>query len=267
MSMPGLALAAALRGPKLDAPARTPILLVGAGGHLGAALLERLLARSGEAGVEVCTVRPLGAAPRGLRPVEIGTPADLARTACTGARDALVVFDRERRVNGRDDAFWRPTIAELPALGAALHAAGVRRLTVVTPWNSVTTPRALQAGLADRGEQALAAQGFEQLALVRPADLAVLTGSVSWPQRVADAWLRQLRWMLPASMQPVRPARLADVIAEIVLRMPGAARSGTRVLEPQALWQAARERDPAVLIDRWLRGEALPEPHLPRGRM
>jgi hypothetical protein len=49
--------------------------------------------------------------------------------------------------------------------------------------------------------------------------------------------------------------------------MPRHGVPGTRVLAPQALWQAARERDPASLLDPWMRGEALPEARLPRGRI
>ena len=82
-----------------------------------------------------------------------------------------------------------------------------------------------------------------------------------WPQRLADAMLGQLRWMVPAAEQPVRAATVARVAVELALRLPQAA-AGTRVLAPQWLWHAAQARGAAALdalLERFLAGQPPPQ--------
>ncbi|MCU0775528.1 MAG: hypothetical protein MUC74_13830 [Ideonella sp.] len=268
MPTPEQALAAALRRPdSVTTAGSAHVLMVGARGPLGAAVLEHLLGASGFGRVEVAVVRPLTALPRGLHPVAARQVAGRLHLERVRAHDAVLVFDRERRVNGRDDAFLPARPGELEPIAAALHAAGVRRLTLVTPQDNVTTPAALRAGLATIDEQRVAALGFDALVFVRASDEAASRTAASWPQRVADGVLRQLRFMVPQPLQPLRTPRLAAIATAVAGSLARTHRRGTRVMPTELVWQAAQLRHPGPLVDAWLAGETLPEATVRVGRL
>ena len=210
------------------------------------------------------TQRGLTAAMAGLQAVDVGRlglegdGAVLGRTPAMPIADtALVVFDRERRANGREQAFFRPQPQALAPLAAALHRHGVERLVVVLPHSPAGLPEALKSGLANLDEQAVSALGFEQLVFVRTAQAPSGDRAVHWPQRLADGVLAQLRIMVAASQQPVRPQKVAQFVAELVQRLPGRP-PGTRVVPPEIVWQAAQQREPAALVEAWLADRPLP---------
>lgn len=256
-----LGLAGALRStPRPEAGARR-VVVAGAGGTLGSAVLERLLADPAHAEVGAVVERPLVRTMRRLR----GVP--LARLGETFAADtALVVFDRERGRHGREDVFHRPAPHGLPALARTLQASGVRHLVVVLPHAPALLPQALKLGLASLDEQAVAALGFEHVVFVRsarrPADGA---RAASWLQRVADGVLAQLHWMVPLREQPVRADKVAAFVTALARALPQAT-PGTRVVPPELVWQAAQPGDVGALVAQWLGGGELPPPRLPRQR-
>jgi hypothetical protein len=249
-------LAQALRGaaaPHRTPPARAEVLLVvGGGGVLGAALLARALACGRFGRVQALVARDVASALRGFEPLPLaalGTPLR--------ADTAVIVFERTRRNNGRDDAFVQPQPQQLVALAAQLRAGGVRRLLVLVPHAPALLPQALKAGLASLDEGQVAALGFEQLLFVRAAQTAAGSVAGGWPQRLAAGWLSQMSWMVPQREQPVRALRLADLVVDLAWRLPQAT-PATRVLAPDLLWQAAHAPDSGTWLARWLAGEALP---------
>lgn len=224
------------------------VLVAGAGGALGAAVMQALLASAGLERVGALAVRPIGAALRGF----VAVTDDDASITRFGARGALVVFDRARQAQGREDAFMRPQPTALPALAARLLAAGARTLVVVVPHAPSLLPMALQLGLASLDEAAVAALGFEHVVFMRMAQSA--SGEVAaldTPHRLARWMLSQLRWMIPQHEQPVRAETVAAVAAALVRRLPAAA-VGTRVLPAALLWQAAQLRDADAVVAAWL---------------
>jgi hypothetical protein len=254
------ALRAGARRGKAAAPAPRTVLVAGAGGALGAEVVERLLGTSGLAPVRVLATQPFQATLRGLEVVLLDQ-----LSAAQAAPLAIVVFDRVRHANGRDAAFLRPQPDELPALASRLHAVGVRDLLVVMPHAAASLPEALRAGLASLDEQAVAALGFDRLAILRSArapDASTGRGL----QRVADAVLAQLRMMTPQHQQPLRARKVAQIAVEAAKRLAEAP-PGTRVLAPERVWQAAQQRDPGPLVDDWLHGRPWPELSLRPGRM
>ena len=179
----------------------------------------------------------LASALRGFEPL----PQAALGTALR-ADTAVIVFERARRNNGRDDAFVQPQPEQLAALAQTLRAGGVRRLLVVVPHAPALLPQALKAGLASLDEGRVAALGFEQLLFVRAAQAASGSRAVGWAQRLAAGWLSQMAWMVPQREQPVRALRLAELVVELAWRLPQAA-PATRVLAPELLWQAAQASD------------------------
>ncbi|MFM7703454.1 MAG: hypothetical protein ACKO6D_00785, partial [Rubrivivax sp.] len=143
---------------------RPPVLVAGAAGSLGAAVVEGLLRCGAFDPVRVLVTQPFAATARGLEAL----PGECPPTG-QAAPLALAVFDRPRRSHGRDDAFFSPSPQALPELAARWHAAGVRNLLVVMPHDSGTLPVALASGLANLSEQAVASLGFERVAILRTA--------------------------------------------------------------------------------------------------
>lgn len=230
------------------------LLVVGAGGVLGAALLASALSCARFARVQALIAQPVSSTLQGFEPL----PAARLEGALQ-AQTAVIVFERARRNNGRDDAFVQPAPAELPQIAQRLHAGGVRRLLVVVPHAPALLPQALKAGLASLDEGRVAAMGFEQLLFMRAAQFAGAQGAArGWAQQLAAWWLSQLSWMVPQREQPVRTLRVAELAVELAWLMRDAP-MGTRVLPPELLWQAAQSADGggALLAD-WLHGRPLP---------
>ncbi len=249
----------ALRGAAQDlrgaAPAALSVLVVGAGGALGSAVLAQALAGGRFARVMALVAAPLASTVRGLLPVH---PQALQGPAGLGAEAAVIVFERQRHSNGRDDAFVQPEPAELLSLASALRARGVAQLVVVVPHAPALLPQALAHGLATLEEAAVAALGFEHLVFMRPSQEATAVRGSSWLQRFADWWLSQLRWMVPQRQQPLRAVVLAHCAVQLLRLLP-AASPGTRVLATEQLWVFA-QRDDALpdLLAAWLGVPAQP---------
>lgn len=232
-------------------PRRHGTWLAGGGGALGAAVLEALLASRAFAPVRVLVTQGFHATVQGLQTQDIATLADAA-----GLPLAVVVFDKPRHANGREAAFWQPPPAALPALATQLQALGTRHLIVVLPHDGATLPQALKAGLANLDEQAVASLGFEHVVLVRTAQRPE-TQQRPGLQRVADLVLAQLRLMVPQRDQPVRPAKVAALVAALARALP-ASPPGTRVMPPEWVWLAAQGVDVDALVADWLAGAPLP---------
>jgi len=269
----------ALRAARaMPPPAATRrVLVAGGGGALGAAVLEQLLAGRAFGAVAVLVTQPLSAALRGLMPV-LDTSLAWPAPAVPGEDTAVVVFDRERHANGREQAFWRPDPAGLPVLAAALQQRGVRHLIVVMPHAVATLPQALKRGLASLDEQAVAALGFDHLVFVRsaqahgaPRSARLLQRLADWVlsqllQRLADWVLSQLLLMIPQRDKPVRALKVAQFTAQLAAQLP-LARPGTRIVPPELLWEAAQSGDIATLANDWLHGRERVGSALPKMRM
>jgi len=231
------------------------VLVAGGGGALGSVLLEQLLAARHFSQVSVLVTQPLQAALRGLLPVLWSeTPPSAASQDPT----AVVIFDRERGVNGREEAFFRPEPAELPALAAWLQARGVRHLLVVLPHAQASLPDALKRGLASLDEHAVATLGFEHLVFMRSAQAPGQVRHAHLAQRLAHWMLSQMQMMVPQRERPVRAIKVAQFAAQLAAQLP-ASPPGTRVVPPELVWEAAQAASVSQLAARWLSGQPLPE--------
>jgi hypothetical protein len=234
----------ALRGARHEGAAllapRQALLVLGAGGALGSAVLAETLVAGRFREVSALVALPLASTLRGLKAL---TQAQLDSAEGPRFDAAIVVFDRERRSNGRDDAFAMPEPALLLPLARALIARGVRRLVVVMPHAPALLPQALAQGLASLDETTLAGLGFEHLVLLRAARSEGSPDAAGgWMARVARLWLAQMRFMIPERQQPLRTTSLARCIAELVRVLPES-EPGTRVVAPETLWQWVQALD------------------------
>jgi nucleoside-diphosphate-sugar epimerase len=238
------------------------VLVVGGAGALGSALLEQLLGERHFAQVSVLVTQPLQTALRGLSTVLWSE----APPAAAPERMAVVVFDRERGANGREQAFFKPQPEQLPALAAWLQARGVRHLLVVMPHAQASLPDALKRGLASLDEHAVARLGFEHLVFMRSAQAAAFVRHTHPGQRLAHWMLSQLQMMVPQRERPVRASKVAQFAALIAAHLPTSP-SGTRVVPPELVWEAAQASNARTLAAHWLSGQPLPETPPPPWRM
>ena len=246
------------------------VLVAGGGGALGSVVLERLLGSRGFGHVKVLATRGSSAAMDGLEPVVVDAfdaPAASPDPHATPIADsALIVFDRVRHANGREQAFLRPEPEQLAPLAAALHTRGVRHLIVVLPHAPASLPDALKRGLASLDEQAVASLGFERLLFMRSAQSAARVAVDNVLQRLAHWVLAQLQVMIAQREQPVRASKVAQFAAQLALQLPWSP-PGTRVVPPEVVWEAGQTRDVAGLADDWLHHRQRVTAALPKMRM
>jgi hypothetical protein len=210
------------------APLHT-LLVIGAGGTLGSAVLAEALVAGRFAKIWALVAGPLASTLRGFVPLHA-----LQGEQNWAADSAVIVFERQRHSNGRDAAFVQPEPAALLPLAQALHQQGVRRLLVLVPHAPSMLPQALAQGLATLDEAAVAALGFSHLVFLRSAQNAPAKNSRGM-RRLADWWLSQLNWMVPQSQQSLRAAALARCVVELLRQLPQA-QPGTHVVAPETLW-------------------------------
>jgi hypothetical protein len=224
------------------------VLVLGAAGSLGSAVLEHLLADPHGAPVFVATRGLLNVGIRGLHEVRM----DSSRLpAAVHADCAVLVYDRPRFSNGRDDAFWTPQPQDLLAVARWLRANGIGVLVVVMPHAPSSLPEALKQGLANLDEEAVSMLDFERLLFVRSAQRPAGSHFDSRLERLAHWMLSQLRLMVPQREQPVRPAKVAAFVCEALAQLPRA-RPGTWVARPELVWEASQTQAVDELVQRWL---------------
>ena len=252
------ALQGARSTPALPLLRLTGLLVVGGGGTLGAAVLAQALVAGRFEPVRALVSGPLRSTLRGFQPLSDGA---LDGAAPLGLDSAIVVFERQRHNNGRDDAFAQPDPAALHRLAQRLHRGGVRHLIVVQPHAPALLPQALRQGLATLDEAAVAALGFEHLVVVRAAQTSAAVSDGPLLQRLARWFLSQLRLMVPSAEQPLRAPQLARCVVQLARLLPSAP-AGTRVLAPETLLGVngahASGNDLEAGLHHWLRGGPLP---------
>lgn len=260
------ALSAALRpGPRTRA-ADPGLLVVGATGRLGAALLDALLARQRFHPVRVAVHAGMSAVPRGLDPWIIDdarhAPEPMSRAL---PATAVLLFDRGADRLGRDRVFVAPEPEALVTWAERLKAQGVRRLLVLTPLHERILPAGLRRGLAGLDEHALSTLGFEHLLFVRPAVSAPDTGTVrrGLGERVARLMLAQLHWMVPVGQRPLRSRDVADFVVDLLGRLPSWP-GGTRVVTAELLWDWLDPQGRDAVLEAWAHGHPLPPRRTPR---
>ena len=228
-----------------DAPRRpraggTPrrLLVAGAVGRLGEALLDEALARGGYDEVVALAdgdaTMSLGVRGLALAPLASLPPLCDACIAQTLDPDA----PGARSFHGRDAPFALVEPAAMPRIAAAASAAGARRLVLVHPTPAWQQMSGFNLGLAGEAELGIARLPFESVVVLRPvAPAASARGGLL--QRVAGTYLSLQMLMMPRSVPTLTSAQVArvavDALGEPVdgVRVLGAAQIDAR-LRPAA---------------------------------
>jgi hypothetical protein len=230
----------------LPTVAKPRLLIAGATGVLGYEVLRRLVGSGAFALTQVLAREPITAGLRGVRTTLVASDAP-AEWPPAPADVAVVLFDPPRMYYERERALWTPSPEQLVPLARWLRAGGVHTLAIVLPHAPGLLPEALKRGLATLDEQAIAAFGFERLLILRSAQKPPEPRQSHALARLAHWMLGIFKYMVPSSEQPVRAAKVAELLAESLRIAP----PGIHVAAPELVWQAAQQ-DVRTVARRWL---------------
>jgi hypothetical protein len=231
------ALRPAASGHQPGQPGQPRLLVAGATGVLGNEVLRRLVGSGRFAHTEVLATEAMHS---GLAQVGIALTGSASIEEWPArplpAHTGLIMFEPPRLYHGRERTLWTPAPEQLPALARWFRRSGVQTLVLVMPHAPGRLPGALKRGLANLDEQAVAALGFERVLLLRSARKADAEVQNGWLEQTAGWMLSTLKYMIPATEQPVRPAKLAEFVDAALQLLP----PGTHVAAPDLLWQAGQ---------------------------
>jgi hypothetical protein len=236
------ALAEGMRGGPAPRPASGgAVLVAGAVGRIGEALLNRVLAdASASAGTGgPRAVVALADAPMalGLRGLELAAldglpPLDHAYLVLNDSADA-----EARSFHGRDAPFVQVDERNCAHVARRAVECGARRVVLVSPTPAWRQIGRFHAGLADTVELELAQLPLESLVVLRPVRNSRKPGA-GLVERIVSAYLSIQLLMLPRSLEPI----LSDKLARCAVAAMRAARPGVTVVpadEIPALLEAA----------------------------
>lgn len=159
------------------------VLVAGAGGATGSAVLHDLLGSMGQSGHERVTVLTTRAFLQTSARLDHAVVNEAAWADDLPAADhAVIVFGTARRA--REAVYWQPARADLLPLARALRARGVRSLEVVLSEGGLNVVERLE----------LERSGFDTVTDRRRSMTSVLTSAQptgSFPERLA-AWMIHL---------------------------------------------------------------------------
>jgi|JI10StandDraft_1071094.scaffolds.fasta_scaffold224201_2 hypothetical protein len=227
-----------LQAAARPAPAAMPaqqLLIAGATGTLGNEVLRRLVGAQRFALTQVLAREPMRDGLRGVEVLEV-PGEEIAGWTQAAAGTAIIMFEPPRLFHDRERALWTPQPAQLVALAAWLRAGGVTTLAIVLPHAQGRLPEALKRGLASLDEQAVAVMGFERVIFIRSAQKPAPHSGAGFLQGVAHWMLSIAKFMVPSSEQPVRAAKVAELL-DLALQL---APPGIHVAPPEMVWRASQ---------------------------
>lgn len=219
------ALAQGMRGGAPARPAGGAVLVAGAVGRIGEALLNRVLADAsasagpgGPSGVVALADAPMALGLRGLQLAALDglPPLDCAYLVLNDSADV-----EARSFHGRDAPFVQ--VDELNCVHVARRAVecGVRRLVLISPTPAWRQIGRFHVGLADAVELELARLPLESLAVLRPVRSSRRPGA-GLVERIVSAYLSIQLLMMPRSLEPITSEKLARcAVAAMRAARPG----------------------------------------------
>jgi len=204
----------------MKAPSRERILVAGAVGRMGEALLNEVIGRGGYREVVALAEdkATMSIAVRGLSLAPIHALPQLDAVCIAhgdpGASDV-------RSPHGRDAPFALIDTATVPRIAEAAAAAGARRLLLIHPMPAWQQMSRFHLGLSGEAELAMTRLPFESIIVLRPlANAATTAGNML--QRVANVYLSLQFLMMPKSLPTLTSLQIARVaVDEMLASTPG----------------------------------------------
>jgi uncharacterized protein YbjT (DUF2867 family) len=213
------------------APAGRRVLLAGATGLVGGAILRGLLADDTVASVHVLARRPLQTAHPKLQAQVVDFAA---LPALPPLDEAYLALGTTIRVAGSQAAFRAVDVDANLAVAGAARTAGARRLGLVSAMGADPRSRVFYNRVKGELEEALQALGFDGLVIARPSlllgDRAVLGQPPRAGEHAGALLAGVLRPLIPARYRPIRAE---DVARALLFHVPRV--EGVRVLLSDAM--------------------------------
>lgn len=211
------------------------VLLAGATGLVGGAILRGLLADDTVASVHVLARRPLPVTHPKLQAQVVAQMADFAALPALPALDeAYLALGTTIKVAGSQAAFRAVDFDANLAVARAARGAGVRRLGLVSAMGADPRSRVFYNRVKGELEEAVKALGIEGLVIARPSlllgDRAVLGQPPRAGEHVGALLAGVLRPLIPARYRPIRAV---DVARALLVHVPRA--EGEQVLPSDAM--------------------------------
>jgi hypothetical protein len=223
------------------------LVIAGATGVLGTEVLRRLVGVGQFESAQVLAREPITPGLHGVVTTVVASDSP-AQWPPSPAETGVVLFDPPRLFYDRERALWTPRPDQLPEVARWMRRSGIATLAVVLPHAQGRLPEALKRGLASLDEQAVAALGFDRFLLIRSAQKpgpatasGILSGIAHWMLSIS-------RFMVPGSEQPVRAAKVAELVAAALQLAP----PGIHIAAPELVWRAA-QGDLRETARQWLR--------------
>jgi hypothetical protein len=224
------------------------VLLAGATGALGEAMVTRLASSSSVRLLSVLVREPMAMSLQRVKDLRV-TGDEPAHWPPALADEGWILMDPPRLFHGREKAMLAVQPAEFRSIAAWMRRSGVRRLVVVLPHQQGRLPEAIKRGLATDDEHAVAAMGFDTVLLLRSAQPGARSATAGgFLARLAAGMLGVLHYLVPNNQKPVR----ADGVARVASCALELAPPGIHVAAPELVWAAAAAPDPLPLLGRWL---------------
>ena len=229
--------------------AQVRVLVAGGTGLVGRALLAQLVADPRCRSVTALVRKPAQrqGLPRGVTALVVDyTVLGQAGTPALPAADwAFCCLGTTIKTAGSQAAFRVADFDAVLAFGRAAQAAGVNRIGVVSAMGASARSSVFYNRIKGEAEQALAALGLPQLVLARPSlllgDRTALGQPARTGERVAQALMPVLGWLLPRKLRPIS----VTAVATALRRALADAAPGTTVLTSDALASLAATKPAA----------------------
>jgi uncharacterized protein YbjT (DUF2867 family) len=201
---------------------RAAVLLAGATGLVGRALVAELLAKPGHEPVHLL-VRRAYEAPKGA----IAHIVDFARLpVLPPAAEAYCALGTTIKDAGSQAAFRAVDFEAVIAFAKAARAAGVQRLALVSALGADARSGNFYSRVKGEAEAALQALGFATLVIARPSllvgDRSTLGQRARPGERLALALTGPIARLIPRGVRPIRAEAVAQAMVEALhTRGPG----------------------------------------------
>lgn len=207
----------------------TPVLVAGASGLVGGALVRRLLEDETGPGVVAVVRRPLGGAGGRLTQV-VADFGRLEGVAVPPVRTALCALGTTIARAGSESAFRAVDVEAVAAFARLARRAGATRFLLVSALGADPRSRVFYNRTKGESEEAVKSVGFDGVALFRPSLLVGERADSRPAERVAIVASGLVSWAMAGPLARWRPVP-AEVVAAAMVAVAGGTLTGVRIVE------------------------------------
>ena len=217
----------------------TPILVAGASGLVGSALVRRALAEGTGRGVVAVVRRPTGLRGGALREVVADFSA-LGSLELPRAEKAFCALGTTIGKAGSEAAFRAVDVDAVVAFARLARRYGATRFLLVSALGADPSSRVFYNRVKGEAEEAVRGVGFDGVAIFRPSLLLGERSESRPAERAAVLAAPLFSWAMAGPLARWKPVSAASVAAAMLAVARGAL-SGVRVVENEEIHRLAAE--------------------------